>query len=276
MKNFKKTQLIKTSKLVLIAITMVFVSCSNNEDDDMIKEQSITAANFESYTSYSDNGYTNIQFGDVINNSFTPIIKVENYNDAYNYSIVIKGDYLENEYKVALTFDKIDEYGETILKFDKAEFDAVPDTYQAYVLEEDSNTEVIINNVPNQGERTYYVYDADNSEYLYDIFFKTSSTNYTIPNNINLSNTFYLGYLNSVNFSTGLNLKLFVYDAALNTLGSTDVSSFGGTNSINGSSLSFITESGDYIFQIVGTPKVVGDEYSARKSTYKTMSVNIN
>lgn len=57
---------------------MALVSCSSTDDDIVEpKEQSITAANFESYTSYSDNGYTNIQFGDVVNNSFSSIVKVE-------------------------------------------------------------------------------------------------------------------------------------------------------------------------------------------------------
>ena len=278
MKNFKNTQLIKVTKLVLIAITMVFVSCSNNEEDAPIKEQSITAANFTSITSYSDNGYTNIQFGDVINNSFNPVIKVENYNSSYNYSIVIKGDYLENEYKVDLTFDETVNERDTNLKFNMAAFDAVPDTYQAYIFEEESNTEIKINNKPEKGEMTYYVYDGDHAEYLYDLSFKVSDADYNIPSKIYKSKSFYISYPYSPNYSFGLDLELAVYDANFNELGRVDIHSTSGsgyTNVVYGTDLSFITENGDYIFQTIGTPKVAGGEYSARKSTFKTMTISL-
>ncbi|WP_397447464.1 hypothetical protein [Polaribacter sp. R77954] len=276
MNNFKKTQLVSVTKLVVLTLTMVFASCSSNNEDDVVKEQSITAANFKSYTSYSDNGYTNIQFGDVTNNSYVPIIKVENYNAAYNYSIVIKGDYLENEYKVALTFDKVNNSGDTILKFDNAEFDAVPDTYQAYILEEDSNTEVFINNVPNQGERTYYVYDADHSEYLYNLTFKKSRTDFTRPTSIYKNEDIYVGF--SQGFSQDLKLEMVAYDTDLNALGRVDIHnvSTSYTNKFYGTDLTFITKSGNYIFQVEGTPITAGSSNTIKKSTYKTMTVNIN
>lgn len=269
MKNFKNTQLVRVTKLIVLAITMVFASCSNNEDE-IIKEKSITAANFESYTSYSANGFTNIQFGDVINNSFIPVIKVENYNATYSYSIVIKGDYLENEYKVALTFDEINNNGDTILKFDKAAFDAVPDTYQAYVLEEDSKTEVLINNAPSQGERTYYVYDADHSEYLYNLTFKTSGSDYAIPSTIYKTGNISIGY--SQGFSQDLKLEMVVYDKNLNTLGRVDIHNVSTpyTNKFYGADLTFITESGDYIFQVEAT-----NTNTIKKSTFKTMNVTV-
>lgn len=277
MKIFKNTQLISVSKLVLIALTIVFVSCSNNEDAATIEEQSITAANFTSITSYS-NEHTNIQFGDVVNNSFQPIIKVENYNDSYNYSIVLKGDHLDNEYKVDLTFDETINERDTNLKFDMAAFDAAPDTYQAYIFEEESNTEIKIDNKPNQGERNYYVYDADHAEYLYNLSFKKSDSNNNIPSKIYKSKSFYIDYPHSPNYSFGLDLELVVYDANFNELGKVDIHTTlgsGYTNEVYGSDLSFITQGGDYIFQTKGTPKVAGGEYTARKSTFKTMTVSL-
>ena len=271
MKTIKK--LITLTTLVLMS--MLITSCSNNESPS-IQTQSITAANFESHTSYSDNGYTNIQFGDVTNNSFTPIIKVENYNATYSYSIVIKGDYLENEYKVALTFDEVNDNGDTILKFDKAAFDAVPDTYQAYVLEEDSNTEVIINNAPSQGERTYYVYDADHSEYLYNLTFKASRTDYTTPTTIYKTGDIYVGF--SQAFSQDLKLEMVVYDTNLNALGRVDIHNVNTsyTNKFYGVDLTFITESGNYIFQVEGTPLTTDTTNTFKKSTFKTMKVDVN
>lgn len=277
MKIFKNTQLISVSKLVLIALTIVFVSCSNNEDAATIEEQSITAANFTSITSYS-NEHTNIQFGDVVNNAFEPIIKVQNYNSTYSYSIVLKGDYLDNEYKVDLTFDETINERDTNLKFDMAAFDAAPDTYQAYIFEEESNTEIKIENKTNQGERNYYVYDADHAEYLYNLSFKISDSNNNIPSKIYKSKSFYIDYPHSPNYSFGLDLELVVYDTNFNVLGKVDIHTTlgsGYTNEVYGSDLSFITQGGDYIFQTKGTPKVAGGEYTARKSTFKTMTVSL-
>jgi len=278
MKNFKKTQLIRVSKLVLITITMVLVSCSSNEDDMSIKEQSITAANFQSITSSSDNGYTNIEIGETLNNNFKPIIKVENYNSAYNYTIILKGDYLDNEYSVDLTFDEINEEGDSILKFDMTEFDAVPDTYQAYILEEESNTEIKIENLPSEGEKVYYVYDTDNSEYLYNLYFKISDSDYRTPGSISTLSNISIGNPFTPNYSSGLKLEMVVYDTDFNLLGRVDIHTTGGsgyTNIIYGSDLSFITESGDYIFQVEGTPNTTNSTKTFRKSTYKTMIVNV-
>ena len=279
MKNFKKTQLIRVSKLVLIAITMVFISCSSNEDNMSIKVQSITAANFQSITSSSDNGYSNIQIGESMNNNFKPIIKVQNYNTAYNYTIVLKGDYLDNEYSAALTFDETNDGGDAILKFDMTEFDAVPDTYQAYILEEDSNTEIKIENLSSEGEKVYYVYDTDHSEYLYDLFFKVSDSDYSIPSSISKSAKIAIGYPFSPNYSSGLKLEMVVRDTDFNELGRVDIHTTGGsgyTNIFYGSDLSFITERGDYIFQVEGIPKTAESTKTLRKSTYKTMTVTVS
>mgnify|MGYP003624189803 CR=1 FL=1 len=275
MKTLKKFKLIN-----VLLIAFLVVSCSNDDSVVVIpptQSQSMTAANFESLTSYSDNGYTNIQFGDITNNFFQSIIKVHDYNTDYNYSIKIKGDYLLNEYEVDLVFDEIDEDGATILRFNKADFNAVPDTYQAYIIEEESNTELWIVNKPDQGTRPYFIYDADHAEYLYALFFKTDGTDYTIPTSINNSGTCYVTYPSVGNFSSGLTLEVVVFDTNLNELGRVNITgSLGYTKTFNGSDLDFISTSGDYIFQLQGTPTDPNSNYTARQSTYQTMAVNVN
>ncbi|WP_298764063.1 hypothetical protein [uncultured Polaribacter sp.] len=274
MENLKKG-------LFVLIIGLQFVSCGDNDDniDETSKEKSITKAYFtKTFANFRDT-YFLYDLGNVVNNFWEAEVSVEGYNSTYNYEIKIKGDVLKEEYTLPLQFSKIDDTNATvnILDFVKEQFKAKEDTYKAYIVEKESNTELEISIPPTAPDRPYIMVDGDEDSFLYTFFFsaeRTTSAAVLFELNLPTKRRFDFFFGGSWALANGLDLSVEIYDLNLNKLGEVTTSRFVTDNSVVGYSIltpNFITQipnTGEYFLRLKGSST---DEL--RYSPYKKINI---
>jgi len=250
-----------------------------DDGSNTVKEKSITKANFPERSASVDNGFHIIDLRDGgINNNWKAQITVEDYNSEYNYEFKIKGDVFKKEYTAPLTFEKNDELG-TILKFDVANFNADVDTYQGFVIEKESNTEIKIESILSlRDDRPYIILDSDEGDFLPNITFRNKANGGVLTTELSnevAGGQIYIfpaggGGLSGLN---GLpsNLKLVVYDKDLNNLGNIEINKALTNNSVR-----------VYAFDVRELEAFITDDYlvrlesgSTKKSPYVSVQISV-
>ncbi|WP_299108971.1 hypothetical protein [uncultured Tenacibaculum sp.] len=274
MKNLKKG-------LFTLIIGLQFMSCGGNDDniDKTSKERSITKAYFtKTYLNFRDT-YFLYDLGNVLNNGWAAEVSVEGYNSAYNYEIKIKGDILKEEYTLPLQFSKIDDTNATvnILDFVKEQFKAKVDSYKAYIVEKESNTELEISIPPTSPNRPYIMVDGDEDGFLYTFFFsaeRTTSAAVLTELNLPTRQSFDFFFGGSWVLANGLTLSVEIYDLNLNKLGEVATHRFVTSNNVVGywfSTSNFnnvIPNTGEYFLRLKGSS--TGE---LRYSPYKKINI---
>ncbi|MFD2562308.1 hypothetical protein [Aquimarina rubra] len=259
MKNLKKG-------LFILIIGLQLASCGGSDDniEDTPKDKSITKAYFTKTVSNFRDTYFLYNLGDVINNSWDAEISVEGYNSAYSYEIKIKGDVLKEEYTLPLQFSNTDDTNPSIniLNFTKELFNAEVDTYKAFIVEKESNTELEISIPPTSPDRPYIMVDGDEDGFLYNFFFSAErTTSAAVLTELNLPTRqgfdFFFG--GSWALSNGLNVVIEIYDLDLNKLGEVATNRFVTDNNVVGYSFitsnftTLIPNTGEYFLRLKGS-----------------------
>lgn len=274
MKNLKKG-------FFILVIGLQLISCGSDDDniDETPKDKSITKAYFtETHSNFRDT-YFLYDLGNVVNNFWAAEVSVEGYNTSYNYEIKIKGDVLKEEYTLPLEFSKPDDSNTSIsiLNFTKEEYKAKVDTYKAFIVEKESNTELEINIPPTSPDRPYIMVDGDEDGFLYNFFFSAErTTSSVVLTELNLPSrqAFDFFFSGSWGLANGLNVSIEIFDLNLNKLGEVGTNRFVTSNNVVGYSFStqnfttYIPNTGEYFLRLKGS-----STGALRYSPYKEINV---